>query len=135
MQERSHQTVTLVRAGEAVDLWPLIEAAQYGHVFAHDDPGSDAEQLALDRFAADFSEVTEAWEETPPECQKSLLCSLEPDLSNLRGNGLHVYYGIVRRRLISTHGEAVTLPVAIINVGHCERPELMASVPTELVVC
>jgi hypothetical protein len=134
VEDRIDQTVTLARVDDAIDLWSAIEAAQYGHLFAHHDLGTDTELRALEQFSAAFVELAETWEDTPAENQQSLLRTLETVLALLRGNGLRVHHGVIHHQVRLADGEMLDFPLAIINIGHSDRPELAADIRVDLMI-
>jgi hypothetical protein len=112
------ERVTLRMAKRAAELWPAIEAAQYGYVVQRDEtyvPEAPAE--LSDAFLATLTETIEAWETTTPEGQAALMRKLDVRISALDRAGRRVHWSTVRRVLISSKGEPMEIPVAVFHIG------------------
>lgn len=132
MQEGSgFQIITLRRADQATDLWPAIEAAQYGHI-VQQDADAAAKPAALSAFLAVLAEVIETWETVDPAGQAALMYRLDAGLSQLRDTGCGVHWGMVQRVLEPADTAPVEIPVAILRVGTRNDEAVEVAVPRRL---
>lgn len=121
--------LTRVRAGTA--LWPAIEAAQYARLVDFATPRSDEERAAVDAFLAAFARCAEDWETVPDQNKTALFVALDGHLHALARIGLHVHAGTAQRSLDLDDGP-VTLPIAIVRVGHDADDVLRVHMPAIL---
>lgn len=132
MPESAHDTVELSLALKGTELWPAIEAAQFGRVIVHDEPSGEGETRALDDFVEAFSSVTESWEDTPIENRSAFLEILGNRVKALEGLGWFVHWGCIERGLAAPGSDDVQITLAIISVDRLRFPTVTVALPGEL---
>ena len=131
MSEGSYERIELGRVRSGVDLWPAIEAAQYGHVFDHDEPRTKPEREAISTFAQAFARWVEEWEQRPREVQSSILDELGRQLAALAREGLSLYGTTIEREVETEAGERVRMPIALLRISSSEAPAEKILLPTD----
>lgn len=126
--------VELHRAVHARDLWPLIESAQYARVVLHDPPAGRAEAQAIECFADGLSTAVENWSEIARRNAAPMLRDLDAKLNALAGMGLFVHGGCVERAMRKPNMAQLTMPLAVIRIGHDRRDRLTVHLPDDLVL-
>ncbi len=129
VDEARFETVELVRAERASDLWSAIEAAQSSRVLAHDEVNGAGEEDALAALGDALDRVVEAWDEDALQNKAPLLGILDDGLAALTPHGLSLYWGCVERRLTTADGEVTPMPVAVIAISHASSPTQRVAVP------
>lgn len=132
MPESAHDTVELSLALKGTELWPAIEAAQFGRVIVHDEPRDEDETRALEDFFEAFSSVTESWEDTPIENRSAFLESLGNHVKALEGQGWFVHWGCIERRLAAPGSDGIEITLAIISVDRMRLSTMTVALPSEL---
>jgi hypothetical protein len=132
MQGSIHDTVELNLASKGTELWPVVEAAQFGRVVVHDALGSEDETRALDEFVEAFSSVTESWEDTPIENRGAFLEILGNHVKTLEGLGWFVHWGCIKRRLVVPDSDSVQITLAIVSVDRTRRSTVTVALPEAL---
>jgi len=127
------EIVTLRRAERGADLWPAIEAAQYGRIVQRDEAAEGVgDAAAPGAFVAALAEVLEAWESAAPETQAALIGKLDAGLAALDDAGCRVHWGVVRRTVSASAGAPVEIPIAILRLGRCRDAAMEVAVPRTL---
>lgn len=116
MTGTTSQIVTLRRADRAADLWPAVEAAQYGHIVQPDEAIASEGAALLDSFLTAFVNIVEEWEGTA-EAQAGLMLRLDAELSALTRAGWCVHWAVLQRTVSPPGGEPVEIPVAVLHIG------------------
>lgn len=126
--------VKLRRALRGRDLWPLIESAQYARVVLHDPPQGQAEAQAIERFAESLSIAVENWSEIARSNAAMTLGDLDARLDALAKTGLFVHGGCIERSMRDPSMSPLTMPLAVIRIGHERRDRLTVRLPDDLVL-
>jgi hypothetical protein len=132
MRDLARDAVELRRALKGTDLWPAVEAAQFGRVVIHDEPGNEDETRALQDFVEAFSGVTESWERTPIENRGAFLEVLGGHVKTLEGLGLFVHWGCIERRLATPGSDGAQITLAIISVDRLSLSTMTVALPEAL---
>jgi len=132
MREPARETVELRLALKGTELWPAVEAAQFGRVIIHDEPGNEDETRALHDFVEAFSAVTESWERTPIENRGAFLGILGDHVKTLEGLGLFIHWGCIERRLAAPGSDGVRVTLAIISVDRLRLSTVTVALPEAL---
>jgi hypothetical protein len=126
------ERVELHRAASGVDLWSLIESAQYARIVLHELPADRAEALLIADFVDSLSVVIEAWSEIAQSNAAPMLRELDAGLAELARAGLFLH-GLCVERSVQIERDATTqLPLAIIHIGHNPDERVTVDIPTEL---
>lgn len=125
-------SITLVRADRGVDLWPLLEAAQYARIIEHEEPRPGAEAAALADFVERVGSSIEAWEDTASDSRGALLGGLEGPLARLAAQRLYAHWGILGCRVGDDEAVPTVMPLAVRRVGRSDRRELLVALPEAL---
>lgn len=132
MSEATHQQITLRRVESGLDLWPAIEAAQYGHVLDHDEPRGAAERDAISAFARSFARWVEEWEQRPQEVQSGILEELGRQLVRLADDGLSLFGATIEREVETEAGARARMPIALLRISRSKAAEEKLSLPAEI---
>jgi hypothetical protein len=126
--------VVLGRAAKSLDLWSLIESAQYARIVFHERPADQTEAQAIASFTEALSTIVEAWSEVALRNAAPMLKDLDARLEDLARRGLFVHGGCVERSIRNPNMAPIALPIAIIRIGHDESDRISVEVPAELLV-
>jgi hypothetical protein len=118
-----HRIIALQRAGRGADLWPAVEAAQYGYILQVGDGDPNAAAAPDFAFATDFRDIVEAWDTASPQDQAVLIGRLDSGVVALRADGRAVHWGLVHHP-VATSGTVVEIPVAIIGFSGTDEKEM-----------
>jgi hypothetical protein len=132
MRESVDDTVELSLASKGTDLWPAVEAAQFGRVVVHDEPDNEDQARALHEFVEAFSSVTETWEDTPIENRGAFLEILGNHVKTLQGLDWFVHWGCIERRLEAPESDGVRITLAIISVNRERFSTVSVALPEQL---
>jgi hypothetical protein len=132
MRASEPDAVELRLALKGTELWPAVEAAQFGRLVIHDEPGDKGEARALQDFVEAFSTVTESWERTPIENRGAFLEILGGHVKTLEGLGLFVHWGCIERILSVPGHDPTPCTLAIIGVDRVGLPTVTVALPEEL---
>ena len=124
---QSDERVELRLASSGLDLWLLIESAQYGRIVLHEPPSDQAEARAMDEFVETLSRVIEAWTEIDQSNAAPMLKNFDTRLADLAGDGLFVHGGCIERSVATQR-----LPLAVIRIGHSQSESVIVAIPAEL---
>ena len=125
------ERVELHRAASGIDLWSLIESAQYARIVLHELPTDEAEALLIADFVESLSEVIEAWGEIAQSNAALRLRELDAGLDELARGGLFLHGGCLERS-VQIERTATPLPLAIIHIGHNPTERVTVDIPAEL---
>src|SRR5512132_2584071 len=131
---QADERVVLGRAVRGLDLWSLIESAQYARVVFHEQPADQTEAEAIASFTEALSTIIEAWDEVALRNAAPMLKDLDSRLDDLARRGLFVHGSSVERSVRNPNMVATALPVAIIRIGHDGSDRISIAVPAELLV-
>ena len=126
------ERVELHRAASGVDLWSLIESAQYARIVLHDLPADEAEALLMADFVDSLSGVIEAWGEIAQSNAALTLRELDSGLAELARGGLFLHGGCLERSVQIERTATTPLPLAIIHIGHNPTERVTVDIPAEL---
>ena len=129
---RAGERVELHRAASGLDLWSLIESAQYARIVLYNRPGSEGEALLMADFVGILSGVIETWSEIAQSNAAPMLQELDAGLANLAHGGLFLHGGCVERSVQIERSATTQLPLAIIHIGHDPTESLTVDIPAEL---
>jgi hypothetical protein len=124
---QSDERVELHLAACGLDLWSLIESAQYARIVLHESPIDEGEAQAMADFVETLSGVIEAWSEIGQNNAAPMLKHFDTRLADLACGGLFVHGGCVERSVATKR-----LPLAIIRIGHTRDKRVTVAIPTEL---
>ena len=126
------ERVELHRAASGIDLWSLIESAQYARIVLHELPTDEAEALLIADFVESLSEVIEAWGEIAQSNAALRLRELDAGLDELARAGLFLHGGCLERSVQIERTATTPLPLAIIHIGHNATERVTVDIPAEL---
>jgi hypothetical protein len=126
---QSNERVELHLATCGLDLWSLIESAQYARIVFHEPPADQEEARAIADFVEVLSGVIEAWGEIGQSNAALTLRSFDTRLTDLADDGLFVHGGCIERSLATKR-----LSLAVIRIGHTRNERLTVAIPAELEV-
>ena len=126
------EPVELTLAHKGVDLWAVVEAAQYARTVTFDDPENENETAAMTRFVQAFSDSAEGWDEVPMPAKAAALDGLARHLSDLRRVGLFVHCGTIERDFTVDGHTRRALPVAVVNLGRTPSSPLTVMLPASM---
>jgi hypothetical protein len=126
--------VVLGRAARGVDLWSLIESAQYARIILHEQPADQTEAQAIGSFTETFSAIVESWSELALRNAAPMLRDLDARLDDLARRGLFVHGGSIERSVRNPNMTPTALPIAIICIGHDESDRVSVDLPAEFLV-
>jgi len=132
IRDSARDAVELRRARKGTELWPAVEAAQFGRVVIHDEPRNEGETRALQDFVEAFSTVTESWERTPIENRGAFLEILGGHVKTLEGLGLFVHWGCIERRLAAPGSDGIQITLAIISIDRLRLSTMTVALPEAL---
>jgi hypothetical protein len=124
---QSDERVELHLAACGLDLWSLIESAQYARIVLHEPPADQGEARAITDFVETLSGVIEAWSEIGQSNTALMLRNLDTRLADLAGGGLFVHGGCTERSVATKR-----LPLAVIRIGHIRNKCVTVAIPAEL---
>lgn len=131
---QADERVVLGRAVRGLDLWSLIESAQYARVVFHEQPADQTEAEAITSFTEALSAIIEAWDELALRNAAPMLKDLDDRLDDLARRGLFVHGSSVERSVRTPSTPATALPVAIIRIGHDGSDRVGVAIPAELLI-
>jgi hypothetical protein len=123
----SDERVELHLAACGLDLWSLIESAQYARIVLHEPPNDRAEARAIADFVETLSGLIEAWSEIGQSNAAPMLKHFDTRLADLAADGLFVHGGCIERSVATKR-----LPLAIIRIGHTRSRSVTVAIPAEL---
>lgn len=126
------EPVELHRAASGIDLWSLIESAQYARIVLHEPPTDESEALLIADFVESFSELIEAWGEIAQSNAALRLRELDAGLDELAGAGLFLHGGCLERSVQIERTATTPLPLAIIHIGRNPSERVTVDIPAEL---
>lgn len=124
---QSDERVELRLAACGLDLWPLIESAQYARMVLCEPPSDQGEAQAIADFVETLSGAIEAWSEIGQRDAAPMLKNFDARLADLAGDGLFVHGGCIERSVA-----AQRLSLAVIRIGHSRSESVIVAIPAEL---
>ena len=131
---KADERVVLSRATRGLDLWSLIESAQYARIIFHEQAADQTEAQAIASFTQALSPIIENWDEVALRNAAPMLKKLNSRLDDLAHRGLFVHGGSIQRSVRASNTPATAMPVAIIRIGHDGSDRVSVVVPAELLV-
>jgi hypothetical protein len=131
---QADERVVLGRAARGLDLWSLIESAQYARIVFHEQAADQAEAQAIASFTEALSAIIEAWDEAAHRNAAPMLKELDSRLDDLARRSLFVHGSSVERSVRTSNMSATAMPLAIIRIGHDGSDRVSVAVPAELLV-
>ena len=129
---RADERVELHRAAYGLDLWSLIECAQYARIVLNDPPADQGEALAMADFIEVLSTVIETWSDIAQSNAAPMLQDLDARLADLARSGLFVHWVCLERSVKIAPMAATPLPLAIVRIGHNRSDCVVVDIPAEL---
>jgi hypothetical protein len=130
--DKADERVELRRVACSLDLWSLIESAQYARIVLNDPPADQGEALAMASFMESLSAVIETWSEIAQSNAAPMLQDLDARLADLARGGLFVHGGCVERSVQIEQTIATPLPLAVIRIDHDGSEWVAVDIPAEL---
>jgi hypothetical protein len=126
---QSNERVELHLAACGLDLWSLIESAQYARMILYEPPADQEEARAIADFVEVLSEVIEVWSEIGQSNAAHMLRNFDTRLADLANHGLFVHGGCTERSFATER-----LALAVIRIGHIRNERVTVAIPAELEV-
>lgn len=124
---QADERVELHLAACGLDLWPLIESAQYARIVLHEPPTDEGEARTIADFVETLSGVIEAWSDIGQRDATPMLKNFDARLAELASDGLFVHGGCIERSVATQR-----LPLAVIRIGHSRNECVTVAIPAEL---
>lgn len=133
MSAPRHQTIELRLAETGSELRPAIEAAQYARLISHEPAPGAADEQAIQRFVAAFTDCAENWDQLESVRRMGAIAGLTAQLEALQRRGLYVHWAAVEAG-IAEGGQRVRMPLAVLTISRSDLPTTEVQLPGELEV-